>query len=59
MRTMQEAFNEWMRQYTEEPERFEHEFVTVERYLTEKAAGEIPTYGETCTYLLLDLIGPD
>ena len=48
---MQRAFNEWMRRYTEEPEKFEAEFRTVNRFLEESKGGE-PTYGERATALL-------
>jgi hypothetical protein len=50
------AFNEWMRRYTEEPERFEAEMVTVERFLAEQAGGIEPTYGETSARYLLNII---
>ncbi len=49
-RTMAEAFNEWMRAYTDEPERFEREWETVNRYLVE--SGGTPTYGATCAALM-------
>lgn len=45
------AFNEWMRRFTEEPERFEAEFETVGRFLNESRDG-IPSYGETATQML-------
>ena len=50
------AFNEWMRRYTEEPERFEREFQSVERFLTEVASGQEPSYGETCAAYLKTLV---
>lgn len=50
------AFNEWMRQYTENPEEFTHDWQTVDRYLTELANGEEPTYGQWCAAFLLSLL---
>jgi hypothetical protein len=40
------ANNEWMRRFIEEPERFEREFQTVDRFLTEKRCGKVPSHGE-------------
>ena len=48
-------FNEWMRRYTEEPEKFEAEFRTVGEYLKEAAEGVEPSYGEHCAAYLLNL----
>lgn len=42
------AFNEWMRRFTEEPERFEGEFAAAKKFLAEHAAGVEPSYGEAC-----------
>lgn len=47
-RTFAEAFNEWMRRYTEDPESFNREFQDVGLFLAEQAAGKKPTYGEEC-----------
>lgn len=44
---MVKCFNEWMRRFIEEPERFEREFTTVNAYLADQAAGREPSYGET------------
>lgn len=44
---MARAFNEWMRRYTEEPERFRAEFQTVAEFLSEMAQGKEPSYGES------------
>jgi hypothetical protein len=46
------AFNEWMRQFTENPAEFEAEFQTVSRFLSERVEGKEPSYGETCAALL-------
>ena len=53
---MAAAFNEWMRRYTYEPEKFNAEFQTVGLYLAEKAMGKEPSYGETCTEYLIQLM---
>jgi hypothetical protein len=44
--TQAQAFNEWMRRYTEEPEAFEASFRTCGEFLAQQANGEEPTYGE-------------
>ncbi len=54
-RTRAEAFNEWMRLYTEEPDRYEREWQTVAAFLAEQAEGKTPTYGETCDAYLATL----
>ena len=41
-------FNEWMRRYTDEPERYEAEFATVKAFLADESAGVEPNYGKTC-----------
>lgn len=51
---MARAFNEWMRRYTDEPERFEREFETVGDFLA-TPDGETPTYGATCAAYLLQI----
>lgn len=45
-------FNEWMRRFTDEPERFRAEFKTVNEFLKEDAAGKEPTYGSSCAEYL-------
>ena len=55
-RTMAQAFNEWMRRYTDEPERFAADFRTCGEFLAEAARGEEPSYGETCAVYLADLM---
>ena len=44
---MAKCFNEWMRRFIEEPDRFQHEFESVNAYLRDQAEGREPTYGET------------
>ena len=46
------AFNEWMRRFEQEPERFESEYAGVKKFLEEKAAGQEPSYGERCVAYL-------
>jgi hypothetical protein len=50
------AFNMWMKRYTENPEQFEHEWQSVNQFLTEEANGEEPSYGESCAAYLLRLL---
>ena len=54
--TMDEAFNEWMRRYTEEPDRFKREWQSVGEYLAAIGAGETPTYGASCEAYLKGLM---
>lgn len=53
---MPAAFNEWMRRYIEEPERFEREWKTVGKYITERGSGTTPSYGESSTAYLQGII---
>ena len=46
------AFNEWMRRFTEEPEKYEAEFRTVGKFLADQAQGQEPTYGQECAAYL-------
>jgi len=39
---MAKCFNEWMRRYTEDPNSFEREFITVMEFL----GSDNPTYGD-------------
>jgi hypothetical protein len=50
------AFNEWMRQYTEDPSAFNHIWQTVNEYFAEVSAGKEPSYGDTCVAFLEKLI---
>jgi hypothetical protein len=51
------AFNEWMRRYTEEPERFENEWTRVAaQYREDVAAGRVPTYGDLCARQLQEIL---
>lgn len=55
-RTIAEAFNEWMKRYTERPEEYNREFQSVIEFLEESKAGEIPTYGDRSAAYLQKLI---
>lgn len=46
-------FNEWMRQFTENPHTFKAEFQIASLFIAEKSAGHTPSYGEGCTSVLL------
>lgn len=48
--------NEWMRRYIEEPERFENELSSVQRYLADVEGNREPSYGQTCVAYLRELI---
>jgi hypothetical protein len=52
---MANAFNEWMRRYVEEPERFEREFESVRQFEHEEEAGLTPSYGTDCAAYLLKI----
>ena len=56
-RTIAEAFNEWMRLYTENPEKFQRDWQSVHMFLEEKQAGKEPSYGEACAAYLQQLQG--
>jgi hypothetical protein len=47
------AFNEWMKDYTENPEKFKSDIAQVLKFLDEKNKGEPHTYGESATATLL------
>lgn len=53
---MVKAFNEWMRRFIEEPERFGREFQSVHEYQTELAKGVEPSYGQDCSAYLNQLV---
>lgn len=53
---MATAFNEWMRRYIEEPERFRCEWQTVGEYIQQASEGKTPSYGERCTAYLYGII---
>lgn len=46
------AFNAWMKDYTENPETFRHQFQDVQEFLAEEAQGLEPSYGKDCVGLL-------
>lgn len=49
------AFNEWMRRYIKEPERYEAEFNEVIRFKREGRRGREPSYGEGCEAYLAQI----
>lgn len=49
---MAKAFNKWLDEYTNHPERFKHTVQSVLEALAEKAEGKEPTYGEECVQIL-------
>jgi hypothetical protein len=49
---LQWAFNEWMRRYIKNPESFEREFQSVQKFQSSKGR---PSYGKNCTDYLLKL----
>lgn len=53
--TMAQAFNEWMRRYTENPQGFMAKFQSVERFKA-TAKGKQPDYGTDCARLLRKLM---
>jgi hypothetical protein len=50
------AFNEWMRRYIEEPDRFRREWETVGEFIQERGQGKPPSYGQVCAAYLQQLI---
>lgn len=51
-----DAFNEWMRRYTEDPQEFARDFQSVTKFLADKAAGVEPTYGQVCAAYVVGII---
>lgn len=49
---MARAFNAWMKEYTEDPAKFEREWETVGTFLKEQADGVEPSYGAHCAEIL-------
>ena len=49
------AFNEWIRQSTDDPEKFESNMTTAKRFLDETKSGETPSYGQICAAFMLQL----
>jgi hypothetical protein len=57
MRTIEQAFDEWMRRYVEEPERFSREWQSVETFKSEGGmSGSQTSYGRSCAEYLQRLI---
>lgn len=48
-----DAFNAWMDEYTDHPERFMTDEKETQRHLEERAAGQPLTYGDRATATLL------
>lgn len=46
------AFDRWMDEYTNHPERFKHTWQTVQTHLLEREDNAEPSYGRGCTALL-------
>jgi hypothetical protein len=51
-----EAFNEWMRRYTETPDKFHREWETVLEYIQDVMSESEPSYGDRCAVYLARLI---
>ena len=51
-RVIEKAFNAWMKDYTENTEKFEAEWKTVTCFLKEQRAGKTPSYGAMCAEFL-------
>lgn len=56
IRDIAKAFNEWMRRYIEEPERFEAEFRSVQAFQAAELREQEPDYGTACTAYLIELM---
>lgn len=54
--SLADAFNEWMRRYTEDPERFEAQFRTCGEFIAQAMQGEEPTYGHICQAYLEQIL---
>jgi hypothetical protein len=51
-----EAFNEWLREYIEDPESFKATMTSVNELIDEELAGEEPSYGRDCALTLLEYL---
>lgn len=51
------AFNEWMRQFIEDPEQFKQRMSEVKEFTAAKLENRKPTYGESCVATLERLLG--
>ena len=51
------AFNNWMQDYIDDPERFEKTSSSAIRFLKEKLNGKDPSYGEVCAELMFEYKG--
>ena len=56
MQRMTKAFNEWMRRYTEDPERFLREFQVVAQFQADQQNGGEPSYGRECAAYFTSLL---
>ena len=52
---MAKCFNEWMRRFIEEPDRFAREFEMVNQFLADAQDGREPSYGETSAAYMAQL----
>ncbi|MBA5069793.1 hypothetical protein ACSEN8_03480 [Pseudomonas aeruginosa] len=50
---MSQAFNAWMDDYTKNPDAFQSQERLAMHHLNEKLAGEVPSYGQVCSALLM------
>ena len=55
-RAVAEAFNEWMREYIDEPEKFEAHARSILEFVGADITGEEPSYGTSCALTLLGYI---
>jgi hypothetical protein len=46
------AFNEWLRQYTNDPEAFKHTVSVLKEFLADLSGGREPGYGDQCIAFL-------
>lgn len=54
-----DAFNQWMDDYTNNPEKFESMTSTVLKHLKEKEDGGEPSYGEACAAILANYMSAE
>lgn len=46
------AFNQWMDEYTKDPDKFEATHKTAMAFLNDRIEGKEPSYGEECVAIL-------
>jgi hypothetical protein len=52
-----QAFNQWMDDYSKDPDAYQDARTSALEFLREKLDGKEPTYGDECAAVLLEYLG--